>query len=246
MSDQNQDMAAVLQRLQSFQTKMDAALSQAQSRRNTMLVLMIIVIIAMACYLTFAFKQIKQVDASTAVYLMEAKAQAYLDQSAPELTERLKEQAPEVIGRVEKQMLAMPQAIGTQARQFVIQKVTEHVPGLEASLQKALSDAIQEAHKKHAATGAAVSDEEMRQIFDQMAVTYGQRLREMVETLHKEYVTNSKELLDHMRVLADSEDSLLNQREKLQRDLVIAVLALLEKYEPGVKKLQDNPPSIGM
>ncbi|MCC6581461.1 MAG: hypothetical protein IT440_13575 [Phycisphaeraceae bacterium] len=229
---------ALQERVQALHQRIDEVVGAARRRKNTALILMLFVIVAMACYLTFAYRELSQYNASEAAMMLESQARTVLAEQTPELVKMLKEYAPEAADQAEAMLMGVPEMVDREARNLITRAMAEMLPNVEAELTKQMIASV-DAIKTEVGDDAGKTDPaKVQKLLNDIA----QQLAKNIEThivvrLHEVYQHNAEDLLDYLNKLGEGKQ--LDDREKIHRELIIQFLALIEKYEEISKATGD-------
>lgn len=203
-----------------------------EMRRSTMRVRIggAIALIAIACWLTWLHGQIASLDAEGVATLVEARAQAEMPKAVDALRERVAAAAPDAIGRVQQQVLALP----AQAREIL----EAHAAAWIAENKARLSSAV----AKHIHFDPAVLREDIalrypeldqREQLKTLLADFVRGYRDQVVAMLAEPAGDCERIVDELeeRILYLARSRELSDQEHLQREILATLVELAPRLD---------------
>ncbi len=224
--DQNTE---VTQKLNALKAELDTAVAKLRARRTMTLAALVVLALVMAGYLSFVYTRLAKVDAPTVVELAASKIEPNLNGASGRLSEALKAKAPELVGEVEKALMALPDQLAAQGRTTLNETFRKNLPVIEEELYKSLRDLVVAAKAKAIEEGINPDDPAA---FDRIVVNVAPMIHEeatkAIDGFYQKYTASSQELVTYMKQLGENRD--LDARGKLHREIVSLTLALMAKH----------------
>lgn len=219
------------ERMMRLQAALDEALSSANRRKSTSLVIMIIALVSLSFYLMVAYYKVAEFDSQTVILSLESYTRQQIDQSRPHLTQQLIAYAPQATDQLEGLIRQAPAELTGQLRAAIDQIVTDALPDLEAELYAHLKLALDHAHETLPKQADGKVDEAtFKQAMDDLAIVYGKEIQKMVDQVHKLYQDRAQEVLASLDYLARGKE--LDASQTHLRNALVSFLQLMEHWDP--------------
>src|SRR5687768_9203574 len=131
-------------RLESVRAEMNATVERTRARQARFRIITIVIALLLAAYFFFAYKQISKVDAEVAVANIEDQVLRAMPAARDQLEEKLKAQAPDIVGGAAEHLLAAPENIKATMVTIISEKVDEQVDSMDDKLYDTLKLQIAE------------------------------------------------------------------------------------------------------
>lgn len=147
------------------------------------------------------------------------------------LTAALIDAAPNVVDQVAAQIAAAPAVVTEEIRMRVRNEAESALPELEAQVIASLEETLDRVHAKaEEESGGKMDEQAFNQLSARIADEYGKQIRQMVQQAHGRFDEHAGQLYGYFQLLAEGTDEQLTARQKHHREMVVSVLAVLEKY----------------
>jgi hypothetical protein len=211
----------------------DAALHQleqmighARGRLRWTRIVLTVVFLCVAAYLSFAYRQIATVDADMVGQVVQSRLRVSLPQGRTAIAGKLIEDAPVLVDQIERAAMKMPQhlrrslvsAAHEHMKQELCTLADELVPVLEVQLEVL---AAQYAHVPREERGPA--------ILDRLAQAFRDEAIRAVDAGYEHYQPKLSVMTDELQALARGDD--LSERQRRQRELIQATMAMLKTWK---------------
>lgn len=235
MSANASQAKALEDQVRKLQASLDDAVGTARRRKTTQLTVLLIAIVAMACYFTFAHNKIAEVDAELIALNLEGKIQQELFNNSAQFSQMLKDKAPVLMDEVEHLAMDVPKVLAVQMETNVNKIIADALPQLEKDLIEQIDGAVASAKIAIGKEGP-VTEDELKTILAEIAKAYGERVKKMANDLHGTYTAIANPLMDYLSELAKGEG--LDTEQTHHRNMVILLQVLLERY--SVRSADEN------
>ena len=205
---------------------------QATSARRRIIITRIValaLIVFMAAYLGYAYQQIGKLD----TVIVGSATQHVIEDNLPglrrDLGRTLKERAPEFVDKLEKVSRDLPKKMEAELKKAVLNEIRKRTLTLEKDVGSGLQTLFEETRKQ--AGNKKLSEAEAMQRIDQAAAQCKTEAKQLIDKVHKDYVTKSTDIRVYLELLAGNKD--LDKRQKIARDAFITLFALMAKMAKG-------------
>ncbi len=221
-------------RINDVRQDVDALLAATTRRNNTMRVILIIACVAMVGYLWFIYSQLQDVDANMVASLAEAKITSEIENGSQKLSAMLVDNAPEWFDRAEEEARKAPAMLVKHGRDMLNKEIDRASPEIEEEMISKMIELIDKLADKFEETAeGSIGDAEFQQLMEAVGDQFAKETLNMIDQFHGKFQENAKPIVAHLDTLAG--DKGLDDREKHYRDIIIALLEVIEKH------LQENP-----
>ena len=228
---------ATAEALSRTERELNDAVDSAKKKRNIMGIATALLAIAAVIYLSWAYSQIAQVDARTAVQLVEVQVDPYLNRPAQEWAAQLQAQAPDVMARAEAAALEMPERASERAIEFVTDGLDAKMPEIKSEIMTMVDDFAKGtkelAQERYGTT--ELNEEQMQSLMTDVSKEFERSLGEKMDELQQKYREVADELIAYLDELATSND--LTETQKIHREIIVSFLALAESWNNQAPEL---------
>lgn len=218
------------QRLQQIQNEVAQWNASAKRRRTIGTIVLIILVVGTAAYLGFAYARFSDVRPAEVIALAEDQLQPVLNVSEEDLSKQFQSAAPSVIAKVESSVLEMPAMIERRFYEHLDTQMDAQLPELEQQLSANFKESLKTAREHAIASGRNVDDpKKVQALMSEIAVLLRQEMQKVVENFHNDYASQASDLTHYLTLLAEGQN--LDQRQQIQRDVLIHFFALMDKYQ---------------
>ena len=193
-------------------------------------VVRIVMLVVILIYMSLLYGWFVDFDADTAVALAKHKLQAELPGITEQLTEKLKETAPDVMDMLEQKSLEAIPELGAEMEKLIVKRMREEVkPRVEMELTDILRETVVAKFEELKEMDPDIfTDEKIDLITDSVAVAFKKNALNAVEvTLARvKYWEKMQEINEWLKHLSKGEN--LTEREEYQRELIAATLKMNE------------------
>lgn len=229
MSDNNSEQALDT-RVKALHAELSQYLQETQRRSKRMGMLLTLLVIVVAGYLTFIYVKLADVNADTASQLAYQRTLDYVNAAPPVLIKALKDKAPEVFDMAEIKMLESPAMVAGYIRQTALAKTQFVLDQSEPRVNQVIIEAV--AHAKAATEKAGFDGKDPKQ-FDALMAKMAEEIRTQLtgelDRINGQYEQQAATLLAYLDKLAAGKD--LDDRQQHVRNVIVSFLAVAEKHK---------------
>jgi hypothetical protein len=213
-----------------IQKEVSAWKASATRRRAIGSILLTLLVFATAAYLGFAYLRFSEVRPAEVIALAEEQLQPVIGVPESELTQQFVNAAPNVVGKLEASVVEMPAMIERRFYEHLNTELDTQLPEVEQQLAINFKEALKIARDHAVAAGKNPDDpKHVEDLMKEIAVLLRQEMQKTIEKFHADYTAQVSDLSNYMTLLAEGEN--LDQRQLLQRDVLIHFFALIENYQ---------------
>lgn len=222
------DIAAAQRRLADLRAQLDREADRARTRRTVMVVVGIVLVLIVLGYLWWVKTQLDRVDAQTVVQLTVQQVEPYMQESPEQLATLLREQAPTVMRHAEQAMLQAPEMLAEQGKRLLVERMDRELANLQEGLYNELRDALDRVEQQAEAEGIDLNNpEQIQQQVPEIASRLVDEMENAIDNVYQDYQEIADRFVNHLDHLAEGTN--LDQRERIQRQLIISFLAMMQK-----------------
>jgi predicted negative regulator of RcsB-dependent stress response len=236
-SPTHEELAALELQVVQLRTTLDQAVAHAQRRNNVSLTIAAVVVLLILAYLGFAYSKLSQVDAEMAASLAQVRLMEYIPQAGKQLEGKLIAEAPDHIRTLELNIRQAPKELANLLKEKADEQLKAQLPKIEDELYEAIKTGLKNANATLKETAQSTPEKRLDALTDQVALVYGQKVQEFSEKVYVRYSEHAGYAIDYLSILAENKD--LTERQRLQRQALIYLLAIKEFYDKNPPK--DSP-----
>lgn len=213
--------------IESLQQNVDTMVSSARSRARTTGTIMFIVVLALGGYYTWAYNKIQnEVKLDTLGAIAEGELNRLLPEAQDELTQALKDYAPTLMDMAAEKAMEGPRELKEWLIAYTVPEIKRELEKIVDELQPALETQLEELAAEFKNVPEAERGEK---VMERLAEDFRTQVIAAIDQAHASFAGKLNERIDYIQFLAKNQG--LNEREKIQRDLLQATVAVFEKWE---------------
>lgn len=213
-----------------FATQLERYTNGRLRGQRLRVILLAILVVAAIAYLGWLHSQLRHVEAPALVDIGKAQLQERLPDLRDELAERLAASAPEVLQLAQERLLAAPGHLRNELQEPARAALNQRLEGLRLQAGDALDHAIDRAAEQIAKAGPdQLAEERVWTIIEAAVTTYEEEIGKVLGSVAVEHQAEIDALHDYFGDLAEPER--LSRKQRLERQLVQATLALVDKLQ---------------
>jgi predicted negative regulator of RcsB-dependent stress response len=230
----HEELAALELQVVQLRTTLDQAVAHAQRRNSVSLTIAAVVVLLILAYLGFAYSKLSQVDAEMAASLAQVKLMEYIPLAGKQLEGKLIAEAPDHIRSLETQIRQAPRELTNYVKEKADEQLKAQLPKIEDELYEAIKFGLTNASLALKDKTESTPEKRLDALTDLVAKVYAEKVQEFSEKVYARYSEHAGFAIDYLAVLSENKD--LNERQKLQRQALIYLLAIKEYYEKHPQK----------
>lgn len=227
-TNMNEDRVALEARVKSLHAEMGDYLRASRARATRVGVVMTLLVLIVAGYLSYIYYKLEIVNAETTSQIAYAQTLQYIKDAQPKLSQTLKDKAPAVFDVAEAKLLQSPALVSDYIKRAALDKTQIVLTEAEPRISDVITLAL--AHAKDATLQAGFDGKDPKQLDAMMAKLTSEIRGQMAAELNRisgQYEQQGTALLTYLDQLGTGKN--LDDRQQHVRSVIVSFLAVAEK-----------------
>lgn len=224
----NSDLNNVDSRLRVLHHEVAETLAASERKTRWASLILILLLIVIGAYWGYLYQQVSLVNADTVAQIAYQRTLDSVRSSQPQISQALRERAPEIFDYAESQVLQAPAALSSYVRATALEKTQTVLDNAEPTITKVIDDALAQSHQAMIIAGADPKDPaQITRMIDSVANQIDSQIKADFDKVYAEYDARANEFVSYLNQMADGKN--LDPRQQHLRNVIVSFLAVAEK-----------------
>lgn len=225
----------VKKQMADLQEQMAATVRATQNSLGLVRLVGVVLVCVVGGYLFYLYGMLNEVKPDALAAVGRNQIENRLPAARAQLTQELKNRAPEVVQQIGDHLLTASPRLMRKAQLWLTVEVDKKAEEVEQIVYEAMRTGIENEAEVMGLEGGGDDVARFRVLIDQVLVKYEANVVNLMTILYDKYAQHATEVNDYLQTLQAGE--LLSERQKIHRELVHTWVVLLNK-KMGEKSLQ--------